>query len=69
MPYSRINIGDVFASPIYGSDICYLVTDKADGMIEVMSSYQHPSLPKTMWKKSEDRIFNRRIEEGSKIDK
>lgn len=63
MPYSKINIGDVFESPLSwtGSDIIYTVVDKADGMIEIMSSYQHPSLPETMWKKPTDRIFNKRI--------
>ena len=37
MPYSRINIGDIFESPLAwtGSDIIYTVVDKADGLIEV----------------------------------
>ena len=63
MPYSRINIGDVFESPAKwtGSDITYTVTDKTDGLIEVKSSYQHHSLPETMWKKPTNRIFNKRI--------
>lgn len=63
MPYSKINIGDVFESPLKwtGSDILYVVTDKADGLIEIRSSYQHPSLPETMWKKPSDRIFNKRV--------
>ena len=63
MPYSKINIGDVFDSPLRwtGSNIIYIVTDKADGMVEVQSSYQHPSLPRTMWKRPSNRIFNRRL--------
>ena len=63
MPFSKININDVFESPLKwtGSDILYKVTDKAYGLIEIRSSYQHPSLPETMWKKPSDRIFNRRI--------
>lgn len=63
MPYSRINIGDIFESPLRwtGSDILYTVTDKADGLIEIMSSYQHPALSPTMWKNPSDRIFNNRI--------
>ena len=67
MPYSKINIGDVFESPLAytGSDIVYLVVDKVDGMIEVMSSYQSPTLPETMWKKPNERIFNKRIMEGN----
>ena len=66
MPFSKINVGDVFESPFahIGSDIIYVVTDKADGLIEVKSSYQHQSLPETMWKKPSDRIFNRRILRG-----
>ena len=63
MPFSRIKIGDVFESPLKwtGSDITYTVVDKADGMIEVVSSYQHPNLPPSMWKAPTDRIFNKRI--------
>jgi len=63
MPYSKINIGDVFASPLQwtGSNITYTVVNKADGLIEIRSSYQHPSLPETTWKKPTHRIFNRRI--------
>jgi hypothetical protein len=63
MPYSKINVGDVFASPVRwtGSDVTYEVVDKADGLVEIRSSYQHPSLPKTMWKKPSDRIFRERI--------
>jgi len=63
MPYSKINIGDVFESPLAwtGSDILYVVVDKADGLIEIRSSYQHPRLPETMWKKPSDRIFNKRV--------
>lgn len=63
MPYSKINIGDIFESPLkgIGSNISYIVVDKTEGLIEVESSYQHPSLPRTLWKKSTDRIFTRRI--------
>ena len=63
MPYSKINIGDLFESPMKwtGSKTTYLVVDKADGMIEIMSSYQHPSLSKTLCKKPTDRIFTKRI--------
>lgn len=63
MPYSKINIGDVFESPLKwtGSDITYTVVDKADGMVEVRSSYQHPALPETLWKKPSDMIFTRRV--------
>lgn len=67
MPYSKINIGDVFESPLKwtGSNVTYTVTDKADGLVEIRSSYQHPRLPATLWKKPTDRIFNRRIMEGA----
>ena len=63
MPYSKIHIGDVFESPLAwtGSDITYTVVDKSDGLIEIQSSYQHPSLPRTLWKSPRDRIFTRRI--------
>jgi hypothetical protein len=63
MPYSKINIGDIFESPLRwtGSDIIYTVVDKADGLIEIQSSYQHPALATTIWKKPSDNIFNKRI--------
>lgn len=63
MPYSRINVGDIFDSPLRwtGSEITYTVTGKADGLIEIMSSYQHPKIPPTMWKKPGNRIFNSRV--------
>jgi len=63
MPFSKINIGDIFDSPLRwtGSDITYIVVDKADGLVEIQPSYQHPSLPQTMWKKPSNHIFNRRI--------
>jgi hypothetical protein len=63
MPYSRINIGDIFQSPLAwnGSDITYTVVDKAEGLIEVRSSYQNLFLPETLWKKPTDRIFNVRL--------
>jgi len=63
MPYSKINIGDIFESPLAwtGSNIIYTVVDKIDGLIEIESSYQHPRLSKTMWKNPSDRIFNKRI--------
>ena len=65
-PYSKINIGDIYESPLKwtGSTITYTVVDKADGMIELRSSYQHPSLPPTMWKKPNNRIFNKIIFSG-----
>lgn len=65
MPYKLINIGDVFESPVAwtGSDITYTVVNKCDGLIEIRSSYQHPSLPETLWKKPSDRIFTKRIYE------
>ncbi len=60
-PYSKINVGDVYESPMKwtGSDITYTVVSKDDEskLIEIQSSYQHPSLPKTLWKKPSDRIF------------
>lgn len=67
-PYSKINIGDVYESPQKwaGSEVTYEVVDKADGMIELRSSYQHSSLPETFWKKPTDRIFNRRIHDGGR---
>lgn len=63
MLFSKIKIGDIFESPLRctGSGIVYTVTDKVDGLIEIRSSYQHPNLPETMWKKPSNRIFNRRI--------
>jgi len=63
MPFSKINIGDIFESPLnwVGSDTVYVVVDKADGLIEIQSSYQYPGLSETIWKKPSDRIFNRRI--------
>jgi len=63
MPYSKINVGDIFESPLKwtGSDIIYEVVDKADGLICLRSSYQHPSLPETFWRKPSDRIFRNRI--------
>ena len=66
MPYSKINIGDVFESPLKwtGSNITYTVVEKADGLVAVSSSYQHPALPAVIWKKPSDRIFTRRILEG-----
>jgi hypothetical protein len=62
IPYSEINIGDIFESPSAwaGSDIIYVVVDKKEGLIEVRPSYQHPSLPQTMWKKTSDRLFKER---------
>lgn len=62
MPYSEINIGDIFESPLKwtGSDITYTVVSKKEGLIEVRSSYQHPTLPETTWKKKSDRIFKQR---------
>jgi len=68
MPYTRINIGDVFASPSRhaGSSLEYTVTDKADGMIQIESSYQHPALPARLWKKPTDRIFITRLLDASK---
>jgi hypothetical protein len=62
-PFSRIYIGDIFESPLKwtGSNITYKVVDKVDGLIEIESSYQHPNLPRTIWKRPSDRIFNRRI--------
>jgi hypothetical protein len=68
IPYSEINIGDVFKSPAKwtGSNITYTVVSKKEGLIELRSSYQHPSLPETFWRKNTDRIFNqRRISKGS----
>lgn len=56
-PYSKINIGDIYSSPISLSNMKYTVVDKADGMIEVRSSYQHPMLPETTWMKPTNRIF------------
>jgi hypothetical protein len=69
MPFSKINVGDIFESPLRwtGSDVTYVVTDKADGLIEIRSSYQHPALPETMWKKPSNRIFNRRIYEEKEV--
>lgn len=65
MPYSKIKVGDVFASPFAWteSDITYEVVDKDDdnGLIEIRSSYQHPKLPVTLWKKPSDRIFTQPI--------
>jgi hypothetical protein len=63
MPFSKINVGDVFASPHKwtGSDITYTVVDKADGMVEVRSSCQLGGVPGTMWKEPSNRIFNNRI--------
>lgn len=60
-PYSKINVGDVYESPSAwaGSQITYTVVDKADGLIELRSSYQHPRLASTIWKKPSDRIFNK----------
>jgi len=62
MPYSEINIGDIFESPIKwtGSNMTYTVVNKKEGLIEVRSSYQHPSLPETIWKKPSDRLFRQR---------
>jgi hypothetical protein len=67
MPYSRINVGDVFESSLAwtGSDITYTVVAKEDGLVEVRSSYQHPSLPETLWKMPCDRIFTRRLSVGT----
>jgi len=63
MPYSKINIGDIFGSPISwtGSTITYTVVNKCDGLVEICSSYQHPSLPETLWKRHTDRIFINRV--------
>jgi len=63
MPFSKIKVGDVFESPLkyMGSNVTYTVTDKVNELIEIRSSYQHPSLPETTWKKPSDRIFNQRI--------
>lgn len=70
MPYSRINIGDIFDSPARwaGSTVTYTVVDKTDGLIEIKLSYQHSSLPQTMWKNPSDRVFNRRIFDGGNHD-
>lgn len=63
MPYSKINIGDVFDSPLNwtGGNITYTVVDKADGLIEIRSSYQHHLLPGTFWKHPSNRIFTKRL--------
>jgi hypothetical protein len=62
MPYSEINIGDVFESHLKsaGSNLIYEVVGKKEGLIELRCSYQHPSLPETFWKKPSDRIFRQR---------
>ena len=62
MPYSEINIGDIFESPLKwtGSTVTYTVVNKKEGLIEVRSSYQHPTLPETIWKKTSDRLFRQR---------
>ncbi|MCK4814486.1 hypothetical protein KA005_01845 [bacterium] len=65
MPYSRINIGDVFESRsnIDMSRITHTVTDKADGLVEVESLCQRSDLcqPKKLWKKPSNTIFRKRI--------
>ena len=64
MPYSRINIGDIFDSPLNwatGANITYIVVDKVDGLIELRASYQHPAFPETTWRKPSNRIFTKRI--------
>lgn len=62
MPYSEINIGDIFESPLKwtGSTVTYTVVNKKEGLIEVRSSYQHPTLPETIWIKPSDRLFRQR---------
>jgi len=63
MPFSKINVGDIFDSPLRwtGSEITYEVVDKADVLIEIRSSYQHTKKPPTMWKDPSNRIFNSRL--------
>jgi len=64
-PFNDIKIGDIFSSPLAwtGSKITYTVIskDKQSKFIEIKSSYQHITLPQTIWKKCTDRIFNRRL--------
>jgi len=63
IPFNKINIGDVFYSPWTGSDILYTVVDKDKDskLIKIRLSYQHPTLPKTFWKKYTDRIFTHKV--------
>lgn len=65
-PYSDINVGDIYESPLKwtGSDITYSVVSKTDGLVELRSSYQHPTLSETIWKKPTNRIFINRIYNG-----
>lgn len=69
-PYSQIHVGDVYASPLKwtGSDITYTVVakDDAEKLIEVRSSYGHPSLPATMWRETNSRIFRQRLIKSGK---
>lgn len=60
-PYNDINIGDIYQR--YTGAVDWMVVNKNDDekMIELESSYQHPSLPRTLWKRNTDSIFNRRV--------
>jgi len=64
-PYSQIQIGQVYESTLKwcGSKLTYTVVAKDDEsrLIEVKPSYQHPSLPQTIWKKCSDRLFGQTI--------
>lgn len=66
MPYSKINVGDVFESSVKwtGSELTWEVIDKAEGLIEIKSSYQHPALAETLWKRPTNKIFTKRIYEA-----
>ena len=58
-PFSAIHVGDVYKLPYpYNNTYTVVNKNKEDKMIEVMCSYQHPSLPQTLWKKHTDKLFN-----------
>lgn len=60
-PFKQINIGDIYQR--LGQHIEWTVVDKDydEKMIELMCSYQHPTLPTTVWKSNRNAIFNRRV--------
>jgi hypothetical protein len=55
MPYSRINIGDVFCQG-YPYQLEWHVTDKADGMVEITCLIGGKN--KSLWKRPSDRLFS-----------
>lgn len=68
-PISDINVGDIYQMPYPFGSISWVVinVNREEKMVEIESSYKHPSLPSSIWKRNTDRIFQHRVLEGKVI--